>query len=125
MEAILLIADNNVRRRSLLRRCFSGSDFLVMTVASALDCLTVLPALRPDVLVIEIGIPWGGGDGVISLLSEGMPIGRKPVVLVMGHAPVETLSARSGVIAHNCFQEPVSGECLLDRIGVELATKVG
>ena len=97
MDAILLIADNNVRRRSELRHFFSSSGILVATAADGLECLATLLALEPDVLVIALEIPWGGGDGVIALVNEGLPIGRNPFVLVIGDAPAETLSARAGV----------------------------
>jgi len=65
MDAIFLIADNDVRCRGELRRFLSNSGFLVAAVANGLECLAQLVALEPDVLVIAMEIPWGGGDGVI------------------------------------------------------------
>ena len=117
---ILLIADNDVRRREELRRFFFNSGFLVASASNGLECLAELVALEADVLVIALEIPWGGGDGVIARLNDGLPVGRKPLILVIGDAPADTLSAQTGVAPCNCFSTPLRKEDLLDRIGMEL-----
>lgn len=120
-DRILLIADNDVRRRGELRRFFSSSGFLAASASNGLECLATLVALEPDVLVIALEIPWGGGDGVIARLNDGLSIRKKPVILVIGDAPADTLSARTGVAPRNCFSEPLRTEELLNHIGTELA----
>ena len=124
MDAILLIADNDVRRRGELRRFFSGNGFLVAAAADGLGCLAELVALEADVLVIALEIPWGGGDGVIARLNDGLPVRRKPLIVVIGDVPTDTLSARTGVARCNCFPTPLCNEDLLDRIGMDLAIRL-
>jgi len=124
MDAILLIADNDARLRGELRRFFSSNGFLVAAASNGLECLAKLVALEPDVLVIATDIPWGGGDGVIARLNDGLPVRRKPLILVMGEMPAETLSARTGVESCNCFSMPLRKEGLLDRIGMELGIRL-
>jgi CheY-like chemotaxis protein len=124
MDAILLVADDDVRRRHELRRFFADGGFLVASAGNGLECLAKLRAMEPDVLVIALEIPWGGGDGVIARLNDGLPVGRKPVVLVIGDAPAEVLSARTGVAPCNCFSKPLRKEDLLDRIGMELGIRL-
>jgi CheY-like chemotaxis protein len=121
MEAILLIADNNVRRRGELRRFFWDSGFLVAEAADGLKCLAELLTLEPHVLVIALEIPPGGGAEVILQLNDGLAISRKPLILVIGNATVETLSARTGVAPCNCFPTPFREDDLLERIATELA----
>ena len=70
MDSILLIAHNKVRRCGELRQFFSANGFAVATVASGLECLAELLAVEPDVLVIALEIPWGGGDGVVARLND-------------------------------------------------------
>ena len=121
---ILLIADNDVRRREELRHFFFNSGFLVASASNGIECLAEVEALEADVLVIALEVPWGGGDGVIARLNDGLPIGRKPLILVIGDAPADTLSARTGVAPCNCFSEPLHKEDLLDRIGMEPAIRL-
>jgi CheY-like chemotaxis protein len=122
---IVLIADNHVRRRGELRRFFSSSGFLVAAAADGLGCLAELVAQDVDVLVIALEIPWGGGDGVISRLNDGLPVRRKPLILVIGDAPADTLSAQTGVVPSNCFfSASLRNEDLLDRIGMEFGMRL-
>ena len=121
---VLLIADNDVRRREELRHFFFNSGFLVASASNGLECLAEVVALEADVLVIALEIPWGGGDGVIAQMNDSLPVGRKPLILVLGDAPVDTLSAQTGVAPCNCFSEPLRKEDLLDRIGMELAIRL-
>jgi CheY-like chemotaxis protein len=121
---IMLIADSDVRRRGELRRFFSSSGFLVAAASNGLECLAELVSLEPDVLVVALEIPWGGGDGVIARLNDGLPIRRKPLILVIGETPAETLSARIGVVPYNCFSTPLRNEDLLDRIAMELGIRL-
>ena len=122
MDPLLLIADHDVRRRDELRRFFWNNRFLVAAVASGLECVTELVELEPDVLVIALEIPWGGGDGVIARLNE-LSIGRKPIVVVIGDAHAELLSARTGVAPSNCFAKPLRRWDLLDCIAMDLAAR--
>jgi hypothetical protein len=117
---ILLIADRDVRRRGELRRFFFNSGFLVASASNGPKCLAEVVALEADVLVIALEVPWGGGDGVIARLNDGLSLCRKPLILVIGDAPADTLSARTGVAPCHCFSEPLRKEDLLDRIGKEL-----
>ena len=123
MDAILLITDNNVRRRGELRRFFSNSGFLVAAASDGLGCLAEVVSLEPDVLVIALDILWGGGDGVIARLNDDLLVHRPPHILVMGDASPEVLSMRTGLASCNCFSEPVWKEELLYRIGLELGMR--
>jgi DNA-binding response OmpR family regulator len=118
---MLLIADSDVCCRAELRRFFSKRGFLVLTAADGLGCLDELVAMKPDVLVLALDIPWGGGDGVIARLNDGLPVGKKLSIFVIGGGPPKELSERTGVARCNCFSKPVHKEELLDRIGKELA----
>ena len=118
---ILLIADSDASRRGELRRFFFNNGFLVASASTGLECLAEVVALEADVLVIALEIPWGGGDGVIARLNDGLPIRRKPLILVIGDVPANTLSARTGVAPCNCFSKPLRKKDLLNRIGMEPA----
>jgi DNA-binding response OmpR family regulator len=116
MDRILLLADNDVHCRAHLRPCFSNHGFVVLAATNGLECLATLASLEPEVLVISVDLPWGGGDGVIARLEDGLSIASRPLILVTGHASPETLAARTGVPLSHCFAKPVDGRHLLDRI---------
>jgi len=80
MHIRVLIADSD---RSLLNsyREFLGRDgFDVSTAADGLECLAKLREWEPDVLVVEVEMPWGGGAGVLDLMHDGAELPQVPVV---------------------------------------------
>ncbi|MCR4414719.1 MAG: carbon storage regulator [Thermoguttaceae bacterium] len=78
----LLIADAD---RSLLI-CYadylSERGYQVATAADALECVERVRELRPDVLVLDPCLPWGGGDGVLAVMQEDPTIEPVPVIVV-------------------------------------------
>jgi DNA-binding NtrC family response regulator len=70
MKPILLIADGDAGSRELYQGYLSEHGYLVETASNGVDCLGKLRRVRPAVLVLDLGLRWGGGDGVIALLRE-------------------------------------------------------
>jgi CheY-like chemotaxis protein len=65
-----------------------GEGFAVATAGDGLECLAQLRAFTPDALVLDMGLLWGGGDGVLARLRDGHDLPQVPLVLVsrQGHA---------------------------------------
>ena len=135
---ILLIADNDVRRREELRHFFFNSGFLVASASNGLECLAEVAALEADVLVIALEIPWGGGDGVIARMNDGLPTGRKPLISSLAtrlriRSPREpawhcAIASRSPFAKRICLTvlawNPPSDCCAVQKIGDGLRKKV-
>ena len=88
------------------------------------DCIRDEPCDNWKLPPGATNIPWGGGDGVISLLDDRLLNGGKALILVIGAAPADTLSARTGVTPCNCFSKPLRKKDLLDRIGTEFSGRL-
>lgn len=63
--------------RDLLR-----DDLEVVAVANAMDCVARLRHFVPDVLVLEPCLPWGGGDGVLSVMRDDPGLANVPVMIL-------------------------------------------
>ena len=81
MDAILLIADNDVRRRDELRRFFWHSGFTVDFCGDGLRCLAKLLALGAERVGNCPGNPVGRRRRGDRGLNNGLAIGSKPLVL--------------------------------------------
>ena len=82
MAIRVLIADPN---RSLLQtygEFLSRNGFEVATVADGLSCLAKLREWEPEILVLELDMPWGGGAGVLDLMRDGFGLPQIPVVVL-------------------------------------------
>lgn len=60
--------------------CRDGFD--VATVTNGLDCLAKLCTWTPDVLVLELDMPKGGGLWVLAMMHDGLEIPRVPVMVL-------------------------------------------
>lgn len=121
MHTDLLIADADAELRELYERLSFILHCHVETAADALDCWHKLRRLSPDVLLIDVQIPWGGGDGVVFRLREDLQGAALPIVFVTGTDPPEILSRQTGVPAVQCFQKPFRLSTLLECIGSAVA----
>ena len=74
--------------------------------------------------MIALEIPWGGADGVLVRLNDGLACPRKPMVLVIGEARAEVLAVRYRRGACELFREaPALGD-LLVRIALDVAARL-
>ncbi len=52
------------------------------TAPNALKCVRRMRQLIPDLLVLEPELPWGGGDGVLSIMRDEPCLADIPVMIV-------------------------------------------
>lgn len=65
----ILVADHESEIAEKVGEILKSQRYRTRTCTSGLDCLHLLHESLPTVLVVDLGIPWGGGDGVIECLS--------------------------------------------------------
>lgn len=82
MKHRLLIADREVEWRELFERFLAEWGYEVETATDGLDCLAKLRDAAPDMLVLDLELPWGGGDGVLAWLREESSAPTIPVLLM-------------------------------------------
>ena len=114
MRTGLLIAEADAELRRIYDRLSLILGFHIETAADGLECWTKLRACSPEVLVVDVEIPWGGGDGVLARLREDSDGGVTPAIFVTGGDQPEVLARRFGIAARNCFQKPFQVLALLD-----------
>ena len=82
MKHCLLIADRDAEWCELYRTFLTVLGYEVETAMDGLDCLAKLRQVAPAVLVLDQGLLWGGGDGVLAWLREERPALEIPVLLM-------------------------------------------
>ncbi len=103
MKQTMLIADGDAELCDVYRRFSTERGYEVETSADGLDCVRKLRQVTPAVLVLDLELPWGGGDGVLGWLREEPQFLPSRVVLTSAEAsayildslaspPVETLT---------------------------------
>jgi DNA-binding response OmpR family regulator len=126
MSIRILIADHDRYLLAAYKTQLSLNGFDVATAQNGLECLQRLREFTPDVLVLEPSIPWGGGDGIMSLLHEesDLPEVRIILVLTSGCSP-HVLYNIAPFPVSDYLAKPVTGRSLAERIRFALARREG
>lgn len=84
----VIIADPDVVLQAAYRAHLAEKDIEGVTAFSGLECISQMRDRVPDALVLEPHLPWGGGDGVLAMMSEVPQLANVPVmVLTSNHDP--------------------------------------
>ena len=77
----LLMADGDAELCNLYRQFFTKRGYEVESSSDGLDCLRKLRQVTPAVLVLDLELRWGGGEGILAWLREENPAPGIPVIL--------------------------------------------
>ena len=112
----ILIADRDEFLLTAYRDHFRRYGAVVRAAASGVACAEQLREFRPDVLVLDPAMPWGGGEGVLALMQEEPDL-RPPFVLLLTHDANRSLLYRLSSFRVDDFQtKPISPTQLTERI---------
>jgi DNA-binding response OmpR family regulator len=111
----ILIADPDDRLIANHRHYLQACGYIVAACGDALGCVDLVRSFRPDLLVLDPDLPWGQGEGVLSLMDDGeLPV--VPVVLVSSRPCLVHLSEAAGNRVWSVLPKPLSPERLEENI---------
>jgi DNA-binding NtrC family response regulator len=105
MSRSLLIVDDDASVREALRRIFRSRDWDVAMAADAVSCIEQYGRNRPDLVLLDHGLPGLSGLQLLEVLRERDP--DATVLMLTGHAeiPIAVEAMRLG--AENFLTKPV------------------
>lgn len=88
MKRPILIADGDAELCSVYGHFLTDHGYTVHASSDGLACLSKLRQLMPAALILDLGLPWGGGAGVLDWLREERSMHDIPVILTAtaGHS---------------------------------------
>jgi DNA-binding response OmpR family regulator len=78
----VLLADRDETLLAQYREFLLRDGFDVITAFDGLDCVAKLRLFVPDILVVDPGLLWGGGEGVIAMMYEDPLVPFIPVLVL-------------------------------------------
>jgi response regulator RpfG family c-di-GMP phosphodiesterase len=107
-------------RRSSARNDYEAElqrlGFQVATADHGLACLEVLRGLAPDVIVVEPELLWGGGDGVLAVISDRPALRAVPVLVLTSDCNRAAMYSISQFQISDFLAQPVSPKRLAGRV---------
>jgi two-component system KDP operon response regulator KdpE len=120
---ILLIEDDPVVSRTTVRM-LRARNYEVATAPDAIAAISTARAECPDVVVLDLGLPGGGGLAVLDRL-RGLPVtAATPVLVVTGGATPEQLKRLEEGGASTVLTKPVDADDLVAAIEKVFAAEV-
>ena len=121
---ILVIEDDAVARADLEAR-LAANGYIVARAADAASALTVVNRERPDLILLDLGLPGGDGFLVLERLRKIAALAVIPVLVITGRSDAETRKRVEALGVAPLLAKPVETEVLLAAIRAGLETKPG
>jgi CheY-like chemotaxis protein len=112
MKPVVLIASADQGFREGCERHFTSVGYTVASASGGLECWTWLRHLLPNVLILDLELPWGGGDGVLARLREEPSRASVPVVLLTDNPTSSALPRLLVPPVFAYYRKPVSPDVL-------------
>ena len=119
---ILVIEDDAVARADLEAR-LAANGYIVARAADAASALTVVNRERPDLILLDLGLPAGDGFLVLERLRKIAALAVIPVLVITGRSDAETRKRVEALGIAPLLAKPVETEVLLAAIRAGLETK--
>ncbi len=116
---ILVIEDDPVARADLQAR-LEANGYIVAQAADAASALTVVNRERPDLILLDLGLPAGDGFLVVERLRKIKALAAIPVLVITGRSDPETRKRVEAMGVAPVLVKPVQTEPLLTAIRTRL-----
>ena len=121
-QKILVIEDDPVARADLQAR-LKAQGYTVALAADAASAVTVVNRERPDLILLDLGLPAGDGFLVLERLRKIAPLAAIPVLVITGRSDAETRKRVEALGVPPVLVKPVPTEALLTAISEALETR--
>jgi two-component system aerobic respiration control protein ArcA len=110
-KTILVIEDDETMRAAM-KKIFEMDGFVVMLAADGTELSQILDAGAPDLILLDIGLPWLNGFELGQLLKEHKDLKKIPLVFVSGKTSDEDIKKAFEIGADDFIKKPFEIEKL-------------
>lgn len=123
MKPTVLIADRDEVLLFVYSRLLSRRGYAVKTAVSGIDCYLKLQEGSLEVLILDMELNWGGGEGVLDLLRQ-LPLGSLPsAIIVIGDVSVAIQLELAERAVTRCLRKPYALGQVLDETLIDIANR--
>jgi two-component system, OmpR family, aerobic respiration control protein ArcA len=110
-KTILVIEDDETMRAAM-KKIFEMDGFNVKLAADGAELATLLDSVTPDLILLDIGLPWLNGYELGQLLKEHRDLKKIPLVFVSGKTSDEDVRKAFEIGADDFIKKPFEIEKL-------------
>ena len=107
----IVVASSSPYRQASYREALEKLGHYVQTAGNGVECVELLRAARPDLLVLEAPLQWGGSDGVLEVAEQDLGPHAVPViVLAVGSGSIDWFQLSRFRVSDILFRLPTKQE---------------
>lgn len=111
VKTILVIEDDETMR-SALKKIFELDGYIVKLAADSTELTAVLDEVTPDLVLMDVGLPWLNGFELGQMLKEHRYLRHIPLVFVSGKTSDEDVKRAFEIGADDYIKKPFEIENL-------------
>lgn len=111
-QPLALIVDDDVTMRLLLRQALEQHQFRVVDLDNGGQAVTDFPALKPDIVLLDVEMPDMNGFTICRELRNMQDGRHTPIVMVTGHDDVESVNCAYEAGATDFVGKPINWTAL-------------
>lgn len=119
----ILIIEDDETMRTAMKRILETDGFNIRLASDGTELSVILDEVTPDLILMDIGLPWINGFELAQLLKEHREIKKIPLVFVSGQASDEDLKRAFAIGADDFVKKPFEIEKLRKTVQVLLKIK--
>jgi DNA-binding response OmpR family regulator len=123
MPATILTADDSEQIRSLLEMILSADGHHVVQVADGREALTWLKDNTPDLMILDVTMPFMDGISVCARAKKVTRLKATPIIILTAHTDDESRSRAKLAGADAFVNKPLSGKDLRGTIAEMLVKR--
>ena len=119
--ARVLVAEDSAAQRAICVNLLRDAGLEVHEAPDGRYALDICRIIRPDLLLLDLGLPRLGGIDLLRKLRDDRKIGKTPVIVVTADDREETARAAYFEGANDLVTKPVDAGDLIARVQEALA----
>jgi two-component system aerobic respiration control protein ArcA len=109
---LILVIEDDETMRSAMKKIFESEGYEVRLAADGTELSGILDSTSPDLILLDIGLPWLNGFELGQLLKEHKDLKRIPLVFVSGTTQDEDIKKAFEIGAEDFIKKPFEIEKL-------------
>ena len=123
-KAVILIVEDDRLTMEMIDKMLSESGYHTQKVSDGEQCLDKVKQSRPDLILMDVGLPVKNGIETCRLLKAGGDFKKIPVIFVTANTDDNTLAAAFEAGGSDYTRKPINRVELLARVQSALAQQV-
>ena len=116
----LLVIEDDETMRAALKRIFEAEGYLVKLAADGTELSKVLDDLSPDLILLDVGLPWINGFELAQLLKDHSELRKIPLIFVSGQTSDDDVIRAKALGADEYVKKPFDIEKLRNTVAALL-----